>query len=371
MIKEMFDYINKSVSPFHAVYEAEKILESKGFEKLEEMKEWDLKKGMRYYVTRNQSSIIAFTTPENELNNFLMTASHSDSPSFKVKNNKQLKENFASMLVEKYGGMIMSSWLDRPLSVAGRIVVENDKRISTKLVNIDKDYMMIPNLAIHFNREINDGYKYNPEKDMCPVYGEEADLDEKLAGIAGVKKENIRGTELYAYCRQKAGYMGENNEYYIGARIDDLASAFISLKAFVNVEKSSEKGLVWCMFDNEEVGSGTMQGAMGSFLPDVLKRIENIYGINDVKSLSVRAGSLLLSIDNAHAVHPNLPEKSDKYNPVYVNKGVVVKYNASQRYTTNAVTGALVKMLCGKAGVPVQTFYNRSDMKLISHIGKI
>ena len=380
LIKGMFSFIDKSVSPFHSVACAEELLLSEGFIKLSEMDEWNIETRGKYYVTRNGSSIIAFAMPGSDFTHYSMTACHSDSPSFKGKNVYKENDGYIQALVEKYGGMILSTWLDRPLSVAGRAVLRDNSSdgagIVSKNVNIDSDYMVIPNLAIHFNREINDGYKYNPEKDMRPVYSSSESITDTLSRQLDISKEDILNLELYLYCRQKACLVGARKEFYMSPRIDDLSAAYLSLRAFLDADSDMSTAVnVWCMFDNEEVGSGTMQGAMSSFAADVLDRIEHsvdgdLFSIRE-SSIRRRQRSLLLSVDNAHAIHPNIPEKSDMNNPVRLNGGIVVKYNANQKYTTNGVTGAVFEMICNKADVPVQRFYNRADVPGGSTLGNL
>jgi aspartyl aminopeptidase len=276
--------------------------------------------------------------------------------------------------VEKYGGMICSPWLDRPLSVAGRIIVRTEDGIETKLINVDRDLMIIPNLAIHMNREVNDGYKFNAQVDMLPLFcekGEESDVFIRMiAKEAGVKAEDILDTDLFLYNRMKGTMLGLNNEFIASGRLDDLQCAYASLQGFLNAEPKDSVA-VHCVYDNEEVGSGTKQGAAGTFLKDTLRRINSALGKSEEEYLMSIASSFLVSADNAHAVHPNHAEKSDPTNRPYLNKGIVIKYSANQKYTTDAVSGAVMRAICKEADVPFQVFTNRSDMLGGSTLGNI
>lgn len=374
-MKDLFTFLNNGVSPYHSVSEAVKYLEQGGFTEREEGDSWELKAGGRYYVRRNQSSIIAFVMPDGKPQYYHLTASHSDSPSFRVKKEKTGSKYYAQAEVEGYGGMIQSSWLDRPLGVAGRMIVRTETGVAAKLVAPDRDLFVIPNLSIHFNRDINKGYAYNVQKDLQPLYGgEDAKLCRLLAEDAGFDSpEDVIDMDLWLTVRQKAVTVGVENEFYMSPRIDDLAGAYTSLRGFLEAqEKLPEECMaLWCMFDNEEVGSGTRQGAQGNFLPEVLGRIAEFCGMTAEESAKARGKSLLISVDNAHALHPNYPEKSDAEFPVILNQGIVVKYNASQRYTTTGLTGAVFTALCEREGLPFQRFANRADSPGGSTLGNL
>lgn len=374
-MQDLFDYLDQGVSPYHAVCESAKRLEEKGFTQLEECSDWQLQPGGRYYVTRNQSSIIAFTMPDEKIVCCHMTASHSDSPTFRIKKNKAEGKYYAGAEVEGYGGMIMSSWFDRPLTFAGRAAVRTPDGVMTRLISADKDVFVIPNLAIHFNREINKGYSYNPQIDLQPIYGDgETDLQELITREAeDCTAADVLDTDLVLAVRQKAVRLGAKGEFYMSPRIDDLACAYTTLCGFLAAGKRKNPGTAsfWCMFDNEEVGSGTRQGAMSSFLPDVLERIEESLGMTREDSLRARSRSLLVSADNAHATHPNLPGKSDSEFPVILNQGLVIKYNASQKYTTTGMTAAVFSEMCQEHEIPVQRFANRADSPGGSTLGNL
>ena len=374
--EELFSFLDHSPNAFYAVRNMCGILEQAGMTRLNEGAPWKLEAGKGYYVTRNDSAVIAFRIPRADYTGFQMMASHCDSPVFKIKANAEIAadKQYVKLNVEKYGGMLCAPWLDRPLSVAGRVIVRTQEGIETILVNVDRDLMIIPNLAIHMNRQVNDGYKFNAQVDMLPLFcekGEETDAFRGLiASEAGVSAEDIIDADLFLYNRMPAVTLGLNNEFIASGRLDDLQCAFASLKGFI-AATPKDSVAVHCVFDNEEVGSGTKQGAAGTFLSDTLHRINRAMGRTEDEYLMSIASSFLVSADNAHAVHPNHTEKTDPTNRPYLNKGIVIKYSANQKYTTDAVSGAIMREICRKAGVPFQTFVNRSDMLGGSTLGNI
>ena len=369
-IEELLTFIGRSPTAFHAVGNIVAMLSERGFRALNECEDWALEPGGRYYVTRNQSSVIAFRVPEGEADHFQIVASHSDSPCFKLKPASARTINgYATLNVEKYGGMIMSTWFDRPLSVAGRAIVNTGAGFESRLVNLDRDLALIPNVPIHFNREVNDGVKLNAQVDMLPVYGAAgSDLTALVAAALGVRKEQIAGADLYLVNRDQPRLWGANREFIAAPRLDDLACAFASARALEEAAPSRHMDVL-CVFDNEEVGSGTRQGADSSFLREVLGRVAAARGARSLEAMLAR--SMMLSADNAHAVHPNHPEKYDADNRAVMNGGVVVKFNASQKYTSDGVSMAVFRGICQKAGVPVQFFANRSDEAGGSTLGNI
>lgn len=372
--KELLTFIDKSPTSFHAVWNMKEQLLAAGFQEIQEDQRWELCLGGDYFVTRNDSAIIAFSIPEEEHEGFRIVASHSDSPTFKIKENPEIKveDHYVKLNVEGYGGMILSSWMDRPLSVAGRIIVKEKNEYVSRLVNIDRDLLMIPNLAIHMNREINKGYAYNRQKDMLPVLGGIESKDsffDMIKKAAGTESE-ILGHDLYLYNRQKGTVLGANQEFIASGRLDDLQCAFASMKGFLQGNKKKHIS-VFCVLDNEEVGSGTKQGAASTFLKDTLKRINSALKKDEEDYLVHLAKSFMISADNAHAVHPNHPEKTDPANRPYINGGVVLKMNADQKYCTEGMSAAIFKDLCNTASVPMQTFVNRSDMAGGSTLGNI
>ena len=374
-VKQLFKFIENSPSCFHAIKTITEELKNEGFVEIKEKDTWQIEQGKKYYVTRNLSSVIAFKIPQNDFKSFNIVASHSDSPTFKIKANAEIevKNKYVKLNTEKYGGMICSTWFDRPLSIAGRILVKENNAVKTHLVNIDKDLVIIPNLAIHMNREVNDGYTYNAQIDMLPLYGDNSSKGSLMKTIAkevNVEEESILDTDLFLYNRMNGTKIGSNEEYISSPRLDDLECAFTSLSAFL-CENTSNSASVYCVFDNEEVGSGTKQGADSTFLYDVLRRINISLGKTEEDYYRLISSSFMVSADNAHALHPNYTDKSDLTNKVYMNDGIVIKYNANQKYTTDAVSASIFKTICDSVDVPYQTFTNRSDILGGSTLGNI
>ena len=374
--EQLLAFIENSPSSFHAVYNMKQELLENGFEELRESRTWELCAGGKYFVTRNDSSLIAFKIPSAEFAGFHIMASHSDSPCFKIKENAEMEvdKKYVKLNVERYGGMLCAPWFDRPLSVAGRVMVKDGNRIRTKLVDVDRDLLMIPNLAVHMNREANDGYKYNAQVDMLPLFGDETAkgaFGKIVAEAAGVEEAAVISKDLFLYNREKSSIWGANEEFVSARRLDDLQCAFCSLQGLLHAKETETAVPVHCVLDNEEVGSGTKQGAASTFLKDVLHRINSAMGRTEEQYLTALASSFMVSADNAHAVHPNHGDKTDPTNRPYINGGIVIKHSANQKYTTDAVSAAVMKMICEKAGVPVQTFVNRSDMAGGSTLGNI
>lgn len=373
--EKLLDFIEKSPTAFQAVDEMQKRLTENGFEVLSEKEYWKLVPGGKYLVTRNNSALIAFCIPEKESRVFHIMASHSDSPSFKIKENPEIKvdNSYVKLNVEKYGGMLMAPWFDRPLSVAGRVIIRRNGGLKEKLINIKRDLVMIPNLAIHMNREANNGVAYNPQKDLQPLFAAgntDRTLLEIIAEQTGVKKEDIISHDLFLYNRMPGTVWGADREFVSSARLDDLQCAFASMEGLLRAQ-NHESIAVHCVMDNEEVGSGTKQGAASTFLKDTLLRINMGLGRTYEEYLMTLAGSFMVSADNAHALHPNYTDKTDPTNHPALNKGIVIKFNANQKYCTDAVSAAIFKELCTKAGVPYQTFVNRSDIAGGSTLGNI
>ena len=373
--EKLLDFIEKSPTAFQAVDEMQKRLTENGFEVLSEKEYWKLVPGGKYLVTRNNSALIAFCIPEKESRVFHIMASHSDSPSFKIKENPEIKvdNSYVKLNVEKYGGMLMAPWFDRPLSVAGRVIIRRNDGLEEKLVDIKRDLVMIPNLAIHMNREANNGVAYNPQKDLQPLFAvgnTDRTLLEIIAEQTGVKKEDIISHDLFLYNRMPGTIWGADKEFVSSARLDDLQCAFASMEGLLRAQ-NHESIAVHCVMDNEEVGSGTKQGAASTFLKDTLLRINMGLGRTYEEYLMTLAGSFMVSADNAHALHPNYTDKTDPTNHPVLNRGIVIKFNANQKYCTDAVSAAIFKELCTKAGVPYQTFVNRSDIAGGSTLGNI
>ena len=370
MNEKLFDYIASSPTAYHACAHTAEILKEAGYLEIFEGAEWKMESGKGYFVRRNGSSLIAFRIPSAEASGFMITASHADSPCFKIKENPEIADKYYVRLsTEGYGGMIYSTWMDRPLAVAGRVTVKTEKGIEIRLVDTCESVALIPNVAIHMNRAVNSGMNYNVAVDMVPLYGGEKDsFKGMIANIAGVAAEDIVTTDLFLYNPQRGYQWGD---YISAPRLDDLQCAFGTLVAFLDSADSSAAGSavpVYALFDNEEVGSQTKQGAASTFLSDVVSRVAEATH-KDSKALV--ANSFMVSCDNAHACHPNHPEYSDKNHTVRMNEGIVIKYNANQRYTSDAVSAALFKLVCDEAGTPVQYYANRADMPGGSTLGNI
>lgn len=365
--EKLLAFLDASPSVYHAAANIENELKNAGYIRLSEAEKWELCPGRKYYLTRGGSAVLAFRVPKVCPRGFLMSASHSDRPTFKIKENGELTGTYTRLATEKYGGMIMSTWLDRPLSIAGRVLVETENGIESKLVNIDRDLLLIPNVAIHMNRQVNDGFKWNPAVDTIPLLGGKGaagKLNALLEELAGGK---ILGHDLYLYVRQKATVWGVDEEYICAPALDDLECAWSCTQGFLN---SSENAAipVLCVFDSEEVGSNSVQGAASMLLQSTLERICEALGLEMGRML---AQSFMVSADNAHAVHPNHPEYADANNAPVLGGGIVLKFNASQRYTTDGISAAVLRSICAKAGVTVQTFYNRADLPGGSTLGHI
>ena len=374
-VKQFIDFVAHSATAFQAVDTMTQFLKEAGYTQLLEHEAWNIAPGGRYFVTRNRSAVIAFAVPEHGCSHFQIVSSHSDSPTFKLKPNAESEScgQYVRLNVEPYGGMIMSTWLDRPLSIAGRVMVRENNRLVTRLVDLDRETVVIPNMPIHFNRSVNSGYAFNPQVDLLPLYGgkdAKGKLMEEVAASVGAKAEDIAAHDLFLYCRTPGTVWGAENEFFSCPRIDDLECAFTSFKAFLDAETKDHVN-VCALFDNEEVGSGTKQGADSTFLEDVLMRTASALGLDDAAARAAFSASFMVSADNAHALHPNHPEKFDEQNRTLMNGGVVIKHNANQKYTTDAVSEAIFAEVCRKAGVPVQHFSNRSDVAGGSTLGNI
>ena len=413
----LFDFLDGSPVPFFAVRNMKEALRSAGFSELREGDPWTLAPGGAYFVSRNDSALIAFRIPQEAYVGFQIMATHCDSPVFKIKTNAEIlvENKYVRLNVEKYGGMLCAPWMDRPLSVAGRVVVETEgggpdgpaSMIETRLVNIERDLLIIPSLAIHMNREANEGFRWNAQTDLLPLFAQAgpppgasaAPRDVELAAApadagsapkgrrlsagraglagdhesvpgrflaliareAGVRPDQILDADLYLYSRMPAAYVGLDREFIASGRLDDLQCAFASLQGILDAEPVRSVA-VHCVFDNEEVGSGTRQGAGSTFLRDVLGRINASMGRSEEDHLRALASSFMVSADNAHSIHPNHPEKADPTNRPCMNRGIVIKYSANQKYTTDGISSALFAEICRRAGVPCQHFANRSDI---------
>ncbi len=368
MNKMLFEYIKRSPTAYHACESTAKILAGAGYTELYEGGEWNIAEGGKYFVRRNGSSLIAFRGAGKCQGGFMITASHGDSPCFKVKDNATLADpSYTRLSTEVYGGPIYSTWLDRPLALAGRVSVKSENGVSVRLVDSKAPCVVIPNVAIHMNREVNTGYKFNAAVDLIPLYADnspEKSFGQFAAELAGAREGDILASDLYLYnCQQGVEWGG----FISAPRLDDLQCAYSALSAFISAGESGATK-VYALFDNEEVGSHTKQGAASTFLYDTLERICSVSGKDYRRAV---ANSFMVSCDNAHSIHPNHPEYADKNHTVRMNGGVVIKYNANQKYTTDGVSAAIFKLVCERADVPYQCYCNRADMPGGSTLGNI
>lgn len=372
--RDLIHFIAKSPSTFHAVRGIKAALLYAGFTEIREEDTWQIEKGGKYVVTRNGSALMAFTVPQEGAEAFHITASHCDSPTFKIKEDPEIADGpYVKLNVEGYGGMIMSTWLDRPLSVAGRLLVTENGHLAEKLVAIDGTMLVIPSVAIHMDRSVNQHKEWKVQKDMLPLYGmtgAKTPFMDVIAAAAKVKAENILAHDLSLYSRVPGTIWGEEREFISSPKLDDLQCAFACFRGFTQGQK--EKYIsVYALFDNEEVGSATSQGAGSTFLANTLERLARSLGYSYDETMAMIARSFMISADNAHSVHPNHPEYADPVNRPVINGGIVIKYSAAQKYATNAFSAAYFKKLCKEHDIPTQTFTNHSDNPGGSTLGNI
>ena len=374
-VQKLFRFLDESPTCYHAAANAKAALTAAGAVELRESEQWKLEKGTLYVVERGDSALVAFRVPEGPFHGFLMAAAHSDSPTFKVRETAEAASagNTLRLSVEPYGGGVWRGWLDRPLSVAGRVVIRQGDRLVSRLVNIDRDLLVIPGVAIHMDRSVNKGAELNPAVDLLPLLGcgkEPGAFRKLIAEAAGVREEHLLSTELFLYPRTKAVQTGLNGEFIVSPRLDDLQCVFGCLEGFLAAKPGGSLPML-AVFNNEEVGSNTRQGADSTFLTDVLERIAHGCGLDSEGWKAAVANSFMVSADNAHAIHPAHPEYADKGEFPVLGGGIVIKYNANQRYTTDAVSGAVFQAICQEAGVPVQRYSNRADLPGGSTLGNI
>ncbi len=372
--RDLIHFIAKSPSTFHAVRGIKAALLYAGFTEIREEDTWQIEKGGKYVVTRNGSALMAFTVPQEGAEAFHITASHCDSPTFKIKEDPEIADGpYVKLNVEGYGGMIMSTWLDRPLSVAGRLLVTENGHLAEKLVAIDGTMLVIPSVAIHMDRSVNQHKEWKVQKDMLPLYGmtgAKTPFMDVIAAAAKVKAEDILAHDLILYSRVPGTIWGEEREFISSPKLDDLQCAFACFRGFTQGQK--EKYIsVYALFDNEEVGSATSQGAGSTFLANTLERLAHSLGYSYDETMAMIARSFMISADNAHSVHPNHPEYADPVNRPVINGGIVIKYSAAQKYATNAFSAAYFKKLCKDHDIPTQTFTNHSDNPGGSTLGNI
>lgn len=372
--RDLIHFIAKSPSTFHAVRGIKAALLYAGFTEIREEDTWQIEKGGKYVVTRNGSALMAFTVPQEGAEAFHITASHCDSPTFKIKEDPEIADGpYVKLNVEGYGGMIMSTWLDRPLSVAGRLLVTENGHLAEKLVAIDGTMLVITSVAIHMDRSVNQHKEWKVQKDMLPLYGmtgAKTPFMDVIAAAAKVKAEDILAHDLILYSRVPGTIWGEEREFISSPKLDDLQCAFACFRGFTQGQK--EKYIsVYALFDNEEVGSATSQGAGSTFLANTLERLARSLGYSYDETMAMIARSFMISADNAHSVHPNHPEYADPVNRPVINGGIVIKYSAAQKYATNAFSAAYFKKLCKSHDIPTQTFTNHSDNPGGSTLGNI
>ena len=371
--RDLLHFISKSPSVFHVVRHIKAALLYAGFTEIREEDSWQIKRGGKYVVTRNGSALIAFSVPEDGGNAFKITAAHCDSPTFKIKENPEMRNGkYTRINVEGYGGMIMSTWLDRPLSAAGRLFVKDNGQIISKLVSLDHPTLLIPSVAIHMDRTVNSGHAWNIQNDLLPLYSTDgsADFMETLAQAAKVKAADILGHDIFLYSCAPGILWGPRHEFISSPRLDDLQCAFATFRGFTNGKKEKDIS-VYALFDNEEVGSGTAQGAGSTFLTNTISRLALSLGRSYDEIQAMLAKSFMISADNGHAVHPNHGEYADPVNAPVLNGGIIIKFNASQKYSTDGYSAAIFRDLCLKADVPLQTYTNRSDIPGGSTLGNI
>lgn len=381
--QELIDFIYDSPTAFHAVDSTIKVLRSSGFKEIKEEDLWKLEKGGKYFVTKNQSALIAFVIGNGNLEEegFRVVGAHTDSPGFKIKPNPDMEVEgaYVKLNTEVYGGPILNTWMDRPLSLAGRVALKGANPFSPeiRLINIKRPIMIIPNLAIHMNRNVNAGVELNRQKDVLPLLSLVNERLEKgkyliktISEELGVKEEDILDFDLYLYEFEKGSIIGLNNEFISSGRLDDLSMVYGGIKALSESEVGKAVNVMVC-FDNEEVGSTTKQGADSPMLSGTLERIAISLGKNREDYYRAIAKSFIISCDLGHALHPNYGEKSDPVNRPVINKGPIIKTSANQSYTSDSFSNAVYKSICDRIGVPLQVFVNRSDERGGSTIGPI
>ncbi len=381
--RQLIDFCHASPTAFHAVASTRTILEKSKFQELEEGDEWKIKAGGRYYIVRNDSALLAFVAGSKPVASagFKIVGAHTDSPCFRIKPAPEMvsEEKYLKLNTEVYGGPILSTWFDRPLAIAGRVVCRSRDLLNpaVKLVNIARPICIIPNIAIHMNPDANNGFVPNKQVDTIPMLGqisqkleEKGYLQKMLAAELKVKAADILDFDLFLYEHEKGSIIGAGNEFISASRIDNLASVLAGINALCDAGKPSSTCVVAC-FDHEEVGSSTRQGADSQILSDLLERI--VLGLGGGRSEFFRAlaRSFIVSADGAHAVHPNMGGKADPTSRPMLNGGIVIKLSANRSYTSDAVSGAAFMQICEKAGVKIQRFVNRSDMRGGSTIGPI
>lgn len=381
--KDLLDFIHTSPSPFHVVATIKEMLVSNGFDELALTEGWEIRKGGRYYLTRNDSAIIAFVVGQSgiEQEGFRLVGAHTDAPSFRIKPSPEIvaAKAYLKLNTEAYGGPILNTWLDRPLAVAGRVVLAGDDPLQpeTRLISLDRPLLVIPNQSLHMNRKVNEGVELNKQNDMLPLVGcvqAEFEKDAFLAGLLAreldVEASSIVDFDLFLNAHERGSIVGLNDEFISSARLDDLAMVHAGLHALLNARSARATNVLVC-YDNEEVGSRTKQGAASPLLSTLLERV--VYALGGDREGFLRAiyRSFLVSADMGHGLHPNAVDKHDPVNRPVLNGGPMIKVAANQNFTTDGDSAAVFEMLCRGVGVPVQHFVSRSDLSGGSTIGPI
>jgi len=370
--KSFMAFVSNSPSPFHVVNNSIKLLEENGFVNLVEKKKFKIQKGGKYYVTRNGSSLIAFSIPKNDIAGYSIVSSHTDSPSFKIKTNPEIKKDgYVVLNTEGYGGMLLYPWFDRPLSIAGRVIVMEDGKPTLKLIDLSRNLLQIVSVAIHMNRKVNEGLKITKQKEMLPLFAlGDVKLNTLISEKLKIKESEILDSDLFLYNKTPGTIWGANKEFFSSTKIDDLQCAYSSLMALTRCEASPYIQTI-CMFDNEEVGSGSKQGALSDFMISIFDRIAYNLDWSFEEKMMFKANSFMLSCDNGHAYHPNYPQFADPTNHPKINGGILIKHSANQKYTTDAISSAYLKNLLSKVNIPFQDFENNSDIPGGSTLGNL
>lgn len=381
LANELIDFLYNSPTAYHAASSVKEILDKEGFEELFESDSWKVKKGGKYYLKKNDSAVIVFTVGNGEIekDGFRLIGAHTDAPGFKIKPNAEMvgENHYLKLNTEVYGGPILYTWFDRPLGIAGRVIVKGKSALKpeVKLVNINKPVLVIPSLAIHMNRSVNEGYEFNKQKDTLPLAGfvnESLEKEDLLLNLIteelGVNKEDILDFDLFLYEFEKGCIMGVNEEFISAGKLDDQWMVFAGIKALINSSDIDATKVMICI-DNEEIGSLTAQGANSNLIRRTLERIAIALDKNTEEFFRALSNSIMISADLAHAVHPNLPEKHDPTNRPVLGNGPVLKIAASGSYSTEGVAAGIFEAVCKEANVPMQKFVNRSDVKGGTTIG--
>lgn len=381
--KDLIDFIHASPSAFHAAKNVEEALVDEGFKRINPEDKWDFKKEGKYYTSKNNSAIIAFVIGKGEIEEegFKLIGAHTDAPTFRIKADPEMtvEGKYLKLNTEVYGGPILNTWFDRPLSIAGRINLKTKNLLKPKelLIDMEKPITIIPNLAIHMNRKVNEGIKLNPQINTLPLLSNISDEFEKdnflvklIAKKMGIKVEDILDFELFLYEVEKGSLVGLNEEFISVGKLDDLAMVHAGLHGLIDSKVANATNVLVC-FDNEEVGSGTKQGAASPMLRSVLERIVLAMGKDKEDYYRALSNSFLISADQAHGLHPNYTEKQDPTSRPVVNGGPAIKTAANQAYTTDSFSSSVYEGICKSIGIPVQKFVNRSDERGGSTIGPI